>query len=74
MLSLRPENGICEMPVESQFGVILLILIVEMWLGRTNKVQAASILDLIRNMLIPPQAAQPQPQAPAQTEEKKDGT
>lgn len=58
--------------------VILLVLIVERWLGRTLKVKEASILDIllarVLRIPLPPSPAELNPPVvkPEQPEEKKD--
>lgn len=51
-------------------GVVVVLLVVERWLGLTSKTQASSILESIQNVII--KKALPDEPEGMKTEEKKD--
>lgn len=45
-------NTICELPNYQHFAIFLIVALVEMWLGRTQRTKSGSILELILNLII----------------------
>ena len=45
-------NVICQLPTHWHFAVILIIALIEAWLGKTERVKSGSILELIIRLMI----------------------
>ncbi len=46
-----PEINMCELSEWKQYSLIVLYIILEAWLGRTKLVKAASLVDLLVNIV-----------------------
>lgn len=45
-------NEICSLPQSYHAIIILIVMLFETWLGRTNKTKSGSLLELIFNLLL----------------------
>lgn len=43
---------VCSLPHWEHYSIILIVAIVEMWLGKTDKLKSASIIELIINIIV----------------------
>ena len=46
------HNVICQLPTHWHFAVILIVALIEAYLGKTERVRAGSILELIIRLMV----------------------